>query len=479
MAHHPRFKTDAKTHEDSGAPPRGRRGTELEPTTMSKKKIAFGTLAVLVVAAGAGVAWKVQGRGPEGVSVQTAPVGKMTIVQTVTATGRIQPTTQVNISADVSAKITRLDVKEGQWVEKGTLLLELDKERYVAAVESAEASLRSAEANANVVQESMTKADKDYERTKQLHAQNLESPAALDADYAAAQVEHARHRSTLDQIEQERAALKQARDSLAKCTIYAPISGTISKLNKERGEMALGSQFQEDVIMVLSNLSGMEALVDVDENDIVSVRVGDKATIEVDALPGVSLAGEVTDIANSAKVSASGTTDQKTEFEVKVAVTDPNAQLRPGMTASAEIVTATHEGALGVPIQSVAVRTLEQLEVQHGKDGEKGDHEPAAEKTAAATTEAPADSRFTPDKDGFIEFVWVIDNGQAKAQQVKTGIQSDSHIEILDGLTEGTEVVTGNYRAISKDLEDGGAVIVDNSGGKDGKGGDSDARAAR
>ena len=436
---------------------------------MSKKKLTLTSVAVLVVVAGAGIAWKVRGHDPEGVTVQTAPVGTMTIVQTVTATGRIQPVTQVNISADVSAKITRLDVKEGQWVEKGSLLLELDKERYVAAQESAQASLRSAEANANVVRESMLKTDKDYDRSKQLHSQSLESQASLDATYAAARVEHARHSSTLDQIEQARAALKQAQDSLDKCTIYAPISGTVSKLNKERGEMALGSQFQEDVIMVLSNLSGMEALVDVDENDIVSVRVGDQATIEVDALPGATLAGAVTDIANSAKVSASGTTDQKTEFEVKVAVIDPNAELRPGMTASAEIVTATHDDVLGVPIQSVAVRTLEQLGAKkgpgEGKPGAPGAAEkPAAVAAAATATAAPSasDTRFTPDKDGFVEIVWVVADGKVAARQVKTGIQSDSHIEILDGLKPGEAVVVGNYRAISKDLEDGGAVIVDN-----------------
>ena len=429
---------------------------------MSKKKLTITSLAVLVVVAGAGIAWKVRGHDPVGTSVQTAPAAKMTIVQTVTATGHIQPVTQVNISADVSAKITRLDVKEGQWVDKGDLLLELDKERYVAAVESAEANLRAAQANVNVVHENMLKVDKDLERTQHLHAESLESQSSLDAAYAAAQVEHARYRSSQDQAAQSAAALKQAKDDLSKTTIYAPMSGTISKRNKERGEIALGSQFQEDVIMVLSNLSGMEALVDVDENDIVSVRVGDKATIEVDALPGVTLKGEVTEIANSAKVSGTGTTDQKTEFEVKVAVTDPNAELRPGMTASADIVTATHDDVLGVPIQSVAVRALDQLMPKKG-DGKKG--APAAA-SGAETPEAAAEAaRFTPDKDGFVEIVWVVKDGKAVAEQVKTGIQSDSNIEILDGLDPGQEVVVGNYRAISKDLEDGGAVVVDNSAG--------------
>lgn len=449
---------------------------------MSKKKLTLTILIAAVVIAGAGIAWKVNGREPEGVAVETAPVGAMTVVQTVTATGRIQPVTQVNISADVSAKITRLEVKEGQWVDKGDLLLELDRERYVAAVESAEANLRSAEANARVIEESLAKLDKDLGRTSQLHAQSLESQSSLDAARAAVQVERARHRSTLDQVEQARASLKQARDDQAKTTIYAPISGTVSKLNKERGEIALGSQFQEDVIMILSNLSGMEAVVDVDENDIVSVHVGDEATIEVDALPGVSLRGAVTDIANSAKVANTGTADQKTEFEVKVAVVESNSALRPGMTASAEIVTATHQGVLAVPIQSVAVRTLEQLgiegEGQGGDEAEDGGEAVADGGTATAATGGEA-ARFTPDKDGFVELVWLIDNGTAHARQVKTGIQSDSHIEILDGLAAGDRVVVGNYRAISKDLEDGAEVIVEKQAEDGGGAGRDGERSAR
>ena len=178
---------------------------------------------------------------------------------------------------------------------------------------------------------------------------------------AAAEVEKARHQSALDQVEQARAILRQARDDLGKTSIYAPMSGTVSKLNKEQGEICLGSQFQEDVILELSNLGGMEALVDVDENDIVRVSLGDRAIIEVDALPDMVFHGEVTEIASSATITGQGTTDQKTEFEVKIAITDAGTVLRPGMTASAEVVTEVREGCLSVPIQSVTVRTLEQL----------------------------------------------------------------------------------------------------------------------
>lgn len=416
----------------------------------TKNKIILIGVGALVVA-GAGLAFSSRGRDQGKVEVETAAVEARQIVQTVDATGRIQPVTQVNISADVSAKITRLEVKEGDWVEKGQLLLELDRERYLAEVESAEANLRSSQAQARVAEENLAKVRKDLERIRSLFEQKLESQSALDAAEATAEVEHARHRSSLDGVEQSRAALKQARDALSKTTIYAPMSGTISKLNKEIGEIALGSQFQEDIILELSNLSGMEALVDVDENDIVQVAIGDKAKVEIDALPGVSFEGEVTEIANSAKVASAGTADQKTEFEVKIAILDPGTQLRPGMTASAEITTEVRESALGVPIQSVAVRTPDQLGAKPA-EGEGEDASP----------------RFQPDKSGFVQVVFVVEDGVAKARQVKTGIQSDTHIELVEGIAAGEQVVTGSYRAISRDLKDGTAVTVGTGGGEGG-----------
>jgi HlyD family secretion protein len=404
-----------------------------------KKKLLIG-VPIIVVLVAAGLTLATRDGGVEGVEVELEKVGRRQVVQTVNATGKIQPMIQVNISADVSAKITRLEVEEGEWIEQGTLLVELDRERYLAAVESAQANLRAAQANANLARENMIKAEKDYVRTKELFDRNLESQAVLDTVYAAAEVEKARYQSALDQGEQAKAALRQTRDDLAKTTIYAPMAGTVSKLNKEVGEIALGSQFQEDVILEISNLEGMEALVDIDENDIVTVSIGDEAEIEIDALPDVKLKGRVTEIANSAKSSGAGTTDEKTEFEVKVAVIDPVPELRPGMTASAEIVTEVCDDCLSVPIQSVAVRTLDQL--------------------GAEEVEEDDEARFTPDSEGFIEIVWVVADGRAEARQVKTGIQSATHIEINQGLEDDEDVVIGNYRAISRDLKDGSMVAV-------------------
>ncbi len=428
---------------------------------MSKKKKWVLLVIVLLAAAGGTAGYIMQQREPEGIEVETAEVERLEIVQTVTATGKIQPEIRVKISADVSAKITRLEVKEGGWVEQGDFLLELDRERYVAAVERAEASLRSSQANVTLCAENRNKAEKDHQRIRELHDQNLEPQSSLDAVYATYQVTVATHQSALDQVEQVRATLKQANDDLAKTRIYAPMAGTVSQLNKEVGEIALGSQFQEDVILVISNLEGMEALVDVDENDIVSIELGQKAKIEIDALPDVEFHGEVSEIANSAKTSSQGTSEQKTEFEVKIAITDASDQLRPGMTATADVITEVSDSALAVPIQSVAVRTPEELEPEP-EDGKKG-AEPAAE-----AGEDEAAGEYTTDDDGFVEVVFVVAGGTTRARQVTTGIQSDSHIEITAGLEEGDEIVTGSYRAISKDLKNDSKVILEGEAEEDG-----------
>jgi HlyD family secretion protein len=407
-----------------------------------KRRLLWGGTALVVVI---GVALVIAARGREGkgVEVQTARVSRQEIVQKVNATGKIQPRTQIKISADVSAKIKQLGVVEGQWVEKGAFLVGLDRERYLAAVESAEANVRSAQANATLVSQNKDRTAKEFERSKELLAKQLESQSDFDSKQTAWQVEEARYKSAIEQVEQARAALKQAKDDLSKTTIFAPMSGTVSELNKEVGEIALGSQFQADVILVIADLSEMEAQVNVDENDIVSIHPGQAAEIQTDALLAQSLKGTVSEISSSANTAASGTTEQKTEFEIKIGITNPPKTLRPGMTTSADIVTNTNPQALSVPLQCVALRTVDQLV----RKGEK-------RKDAAA--------RFKPDRDGFVEVVFVIENGKAVARQVKTGIQSDESIEILDGLKDGEEVVSGSYRAISKDLENGAVVRINN-----------------
>jgi HlyD family secretion protein len=421
---------------------------------MSKKRILIIAIALVFVIVIIAAILSRNGGG-DAIVIQTAKVQKQKIVETVTATGRIQPQTQVKISADVAAKITKLGVKEGDWVEQGQFLVQLDRERFLAAVERAEANVRSAEAETKLAEENMRKVGKDYERTRELFDRKLESQALLDQAYAAFQVEKARYQSALEIVEQVRATLKQAQDDLSKTTIYAPMAGTISALNKEVGEIALGSQFQEDVILIVSDLNGMEALVDVDENDIVNVSAGDSATIEVDALPDKIFMGIVMEIASSAKISGQGSADQKTDFEVKIYVINAGDELRPGMTASSDIVTDIRDSALAIPIQSVAVRTPEQLKPLH----------PEAKPTAAIADDSAAQN-YLPGKDGFVEVVFLVKDGVAEAQQVKTGIQSDTHIEIIEGLSESEEIVIGNYRAISQDLRNGSKVMIQKSPAK-------------
>jgi HlyD family secretion protein len=407
-------------------------------------------IAAVVAVAGLAVAgFALRARGDKPLEVQTAEANRQKVVQKANATGKVQPKTQVKISADVSARIMRLGVKDGDRVEQGQFLVELDRAAYLAAVERAQANVRSAEANARLVRESMLQAEREFNRAKEIVKLKLDSQARLDSTEAAFKVEEARYEAAVGNVTEARAARKQSQDSLSKTAIYAPMAGVITELRREQGEIAIGSQFQEDVIMVISDLSGMEVQLDVDENDIVTVAIGDLAEIEVDALPGRALAGTVYEIGNSAKAQgAEGQAEnqnQKTEFLVKVVIADPPAELRPGMTASADIITDTKESTLSVPIQCVTVRTLEQLKA--GKKGKEGEDAAAA---------------FKADDDGFVQVVFVLEDGKVVARQVKTGIQGEKLIEIVGGLEEGATVISGSYRAISRDLAPGTKTKVNN-----------------
>jgi HlyD family secretion protein len=406
---------------------------------MKRKRLWLAVAVLLVVATGAGVV--LRGRGNKAPEVQTAKVERREIIQKVSATGKIQPKTKVDISADVSGKITKLAVVEGQPVSKGALLVTLDQARYLAAVESAEASVSSAQSNAALVNENLVQTESEYKRSQQMLESEFESQSSYEAKRAQYQVEVARHKSAMDQVAQANAALKQARDDLSKTTIYSPMAGTISALNKEEGEIALGSQFQKDVILTVADLSAMEAQVKVDENDLIAIAVDQAAEIEVDALTNQVLRGVISEIGSSALSDGAGTSEQKTEFEIKITLTDPPSSLRPGMTASADIITNRNPSALSVPLQSVVARAVDQL-------------------TRKGEQRKDAEARYKADRDGFVEVVFCVEQGKAVAKQVKTGIQSDELIEILEGLSDGDEIVTGSYRAISKDLDNGASVTI-------------------
>jgi len=352
------------------------------------------------------------------VKVQAETVRRKDLKSKITASGKIQPETVVKVSANIAARITSLPVKDGERVEKGQLLVLLDKTRYVANVERARSSLRSAISH-------LRKVEGDYKRAKELYEKGLTSESEMEllrSQYAAAK----------SGVEQGKASLKEAEDDLSKCTITSPISGLIIQLNKEEGEMVLGAQFKEDVIMIVADLKRIEAQVDVDETDVVDVRPGQKATIEVDALPDTVLHGRVKEISNTATTTGYGTQEEVTNFKVKVSLLDPPSALRPGMSATVDIITAHHPNALSIPIQSVVMRSPLK---------EKGD-----------TLAAPKGNKP-------VEVVFIIQDGVAHQQRVKTGISSETDIEILDGLKEGEKVVTGSYREL-RNLKDGDKVKI-------------------
>lgn len=411
------------------------------------KKIIIISLVIVAVAGATGFYLKSNGEGQKkGQTVEVSKVSKAQIVQKVNATGKIQPKTKINISADVSAKIIALHVNEGDWVEKGQLLVELDSEKYVASVESLEASVRSTQANAKLAKANMAQAKRVYKRAKELVAKKLEPQSELDAAESSYQVSVARFESAQEQVAQSQGTLKRAKDDLSKTIMYAPMSGTISKLNKEMGEIAIGSQFQEDVIMTIANLNEMEALVNVDENDIIAIKLNQAAEIEVDALFGLAITGVISEIATSAIAQQQGNANQKTEFEVKIAITSDVKKLRPGMTTSANIITDTRDDALSIPIQSVTVRTVAQL--TEDKEFKESDYKAG--------------------KDGFAEVVFVKEGDKVIARQVTTGIQSDELIEVVDGLKLNDTVVSGSYRAISRDLGNGDMVSIESDDKKNG-----------
>ena len=372
------------------------------------------------------------------------------LVEAVSASGKIHPVMEVNVSAKVTAEITALPVEEGQFVNKGDLLVKLDPTDYREAVEQAEQRLRSAQAMEQ-------KARSKYDQTKGLFDKNLES--AFNLENAEADLEIAN--SGVDQV---KASLKDARDKLAKTEIYAPMSGTITILNKELGEIVSEAMFREDVIMVVADLSQMEVQVEVDENDVVDVEIGDPVEIEIDAFPDTTFRGEVVEISHSATTRGYGTQEEVTNFLVKIRVLDDIERLRPGMSSTVDVEVHRLADVISVPIQCVVMRKPEKeepdslaedstLAMADKKDKKKKKKD--KEKRRSFTREGEDE-----DKEDWIEVIFVVEEEVAKQRVVKTGISSESNIQIIDGVEEGEEVVSGSYRVLGKELEDGDDVKV-------------------
>ena len=381
------------------------------------------------------------------IPVQVEKVKRGTITHVVSGTGKIQPEVNVKISANVAARIIQLKADEGNRVHRGQILVELDRRRYEAAVTQARAVLSSAKASLRQAEASLKNSKRALGRTQKLFKKGLTSEEQLDQTKTQFEVQRSTFDAAKDRVVQANAQLQQAEDDLSKTTIRSPIDGVVIQRNKEVGEIALGSQFQEDVILKVADLSRMEVQTEIDENDVVDVATGDTARISIDAFPDTTFNGIVTEIAHTAIVRGRGTQEEVTNFQVKISVLNTIPKLRPGMSATVDIETETHKNVLVIPIQAVTVRDISQI--------------PSLKKKAKKDTSRV----FGKEEKGAIkkvhEVVFVVKDGTAHIRPVKTGISSDTDIEILEGIKEGEKIVTGSFRALSKDLRDGRHVRIE------------------
>src|SRR5882757_1901610 len=331
-----------------------------KPKPKRSRKKLYWIIGILLVVGGAVVAVAMNKKREQPISITTDKAFRKTITQLVTATGKIQPEIEVKISPEVSGEIIEMPVKEGQIVRKGQLLLRIKPDTYRAQVEEQQAALSSARAASSTQKSQLAKAEADYQRAKNL----FESRLIPESDRKTAQTNYEIAQSAVNasQFDVQRAegALRTIDQALSKTTIVAPNDGSISSLSSRLGERVVGtSQFAGTEVMRIADLTSMEARVNVNENDIVNVKIGDTARISVDAYPDRKIAGVVREIASTATTNNAGTQEQVTNFEVKIRVNDPSVHLRPGMSTTADIETDTVQNAIVVPIQSVTVRTTD------------------------------------------------------------------------------------------------------------------------
>jgi len=412
----------------------------------SKKKLfIFGGLGLLVVIL---LIVTFAGGSKENIIlVQTEKVQKRNITQTVTATGKIDPEFKVLITPEVTGEIISLPVKEGDVVKKGDLLIKIKGDQYMAQKDRLEASLKSSEASLQMRDAELNRVQLEYDRTKELHSKALASDSELEAVQSNYLSAKASYDAAAANVQQSKAQLREVLETLYKTTIYSPIDGIVIQLNVELAERVLGSGFSQGTnIMTVADLSNMEAVVNVDENDVVLVSVGDTTNITIDAFGDKVFQGIVTEIGNSAISAGFGTQEQVVNFSVKIKLIDLDPNLRPGMSCNADIETETVENVISVPIQSVTARTDIPVDEDSTKIDEK-------EENGMMKNKKPK------------EVVFLVDNGKAKMVVVEAGISDDNYLEIKSGLEEGAEVVSGSYRTISRELENDSVVRVEQKQG--------------
>ena len=424
---------------------------------MSWPKRIFAAAFVLAVAAV--MVASLQPRPPPPLSIQAATSRKGTITRLVTAAGKLQAATEVKLSSNITGDLLELSVKEGDLVKKGQVLGRIDARRYAAQTQQQEAARTSAVADRDMQKVQVAQLEQDLARVEKLAQTGNASPAELETARSNLAAGKARVEGAQGRIDQTDAALREARHFYAMTTLTAPIDGVVTQRVKQVGERVRGSDFSEDVILVISTLSQMEAKVEVGEHEVVFVKEGDPADIEIDAFPDRKFPAQVVEVARNATVKNAGTEAEVTTFFVRLALTQPVPGALPGMSGQASISTDTRESAVVVPIQAVTVRPEKDL-ASGGKPKDPADQAPAPPSTAGKR----------PRREPLRKVVFVIEGGVAKLRPVETGLASDTEIEIVSGLSEGDRVVEGPYRILSRELTDGRPVTEEQPGAKGKKG---------
>ena len=386
------------------------------------------------------------------IPITTEKAAVRDLTQLVSATGKIRPEVEVKISPEVAGEIIELPVADGQAVKRGDLLVKIRPDDYIARVKQAEAALSAAQADSLQRKAQMLNDGLDLGRAQNLFDKHLISETDFKAAETKSQISTATYESSLHQIDVARSSLDQSKVLLDKTVIYAPITGTISALSSELGERVVATgDFAGTEVMRVADLGSMEARVDVNENDVVNVRIGDPVRIQVDAYPGKQFQGTVKRIASTATVKNEGTQQEVTNFEVRVQISRPRYRLRPGMSTSVDIETQTVKNAVSVPIQSITVRsresgqTLEQMKQDRAKD---------LQGVSSADVEMQ-------DRKKLERVVFLKQGDVARLVPVQTDIADNNYIQILSGIKAGDEVISGPYSAISKDLKDGLKVKIE------------------
>jgi HlyD family secretion protein len=447
-------------HQALTSPPLARDAVK-KRRSRRKRNILFGSAgAALLLIIGLVVA----GKREKPIPVTTEKAVRRTILQTVSATGKVQPETEVKISPEVAGEITELPVEDGMQVKKGDLLVKIKPDSYKALLEQQEAAISAAKANNLQQKATMLKTEHDLGRAKDLFEKKLISEQEYNAAEAAYDVAKNTYESSLHEIERAEASSSQARDQLSKTTIYSPMDGTVTILNSKLGERLVATnQFAGTEVMRVADLSHMQAVVDVNENDVVNVKLGDMANIKIDAYGDRKFKGVVQQIANTGKTTGAGTQEEVTNFEVKIRIDDHDVALRPGLSCTADIETNEVKDAVAVPMQSVTIRTgdtnlsPEEIEKQKQKIAARDKDDNKAE----LSNDRLEKQVQKEERERLSKVVFLKSGNKAHMVKVTTGIADDSYMEIKSGIKPGDEVISGSYSAISRKLKEGAKVAYD------------------